>query len=144
MFAVFDVFGRTESISVVQEQGALLGVRGGGETGADEGVVPDARFLSSDWLQDSLEVAGGMHTSSTLSSPVQAEMSLAVLTSPPEAAPRALAFHERHGRNIKLSNSRATAQRIASYNQGVVLGAHPLAPDLLFQVSKIAFLCRFG
>ncbi|CAB3373695.1 Hypothetical predicted protein [Cloeon dipterum] len=126
LFAVYDIFGRTEGLTVVREGAGIS------ET-APRAAPEDSRFLSADWMHDSLEVTsgGGMHTSSTLSSPIAPQ--------PPfdgqmqESVPPPLAFHERHGRNIKLSNSRATAQRIASYNQGVVVGAHPLAPDLLFQ-----------
>ncbi|XP_059483047.1 neuralized-like protein 4 [Neocloeon triangulifer] len=126
LYAVFDVFGRTEGLSILSEGAAAPDT-------APRAAPEDARFLCSDWLHHSLEVAsgGGMHTSSTLSSPMAPPPALEGPAI--EMALPPLAFHERHGRNIKLSNSRATAQRIASYNQGVVVGAHPLTADLIFQ-----------
>lgn len=43
-------------------------------------------------------------------------------------------FLENHGKNILLSNSRLTASRVSSYNQGIVVVAQPLPPQQLFQV----------
>uniref|UniRef100_A0A069DZT6 Putative notch signaling protein n=1 Tax=Panstrongylus megistus TaxID=65343 RepID=A0A069DZT6_9HEMI len=43
-------------------------------------------------------------------------------------------FHECHGRNVQLSESRLAAKRVSSYNQGLVLGTRPLARGAIFQV----------
>lgn len=43
-------------------------------------------------------------------------------------------FHDCHGRNVQLSESRLAAKRVSSYNQGLVLGTRPLARGAIFQV----------
>uniref|UniRef100_A0ABL0EJW3 NHR domain-containing protein n=1 Tax=Rhodnius prolixus TaxID=13249 RepID=A0ABL0EJW3_RHOPR len=42
-------------------------------------------------------------------------------------------FHDCHGRNVQLSESRLAAKRVSSYNQGLVLGTRPLARGAIFQ-----------
>ncbi|XP_024082725.1 neuralized-like protein 4 isoform X2 [Cimex lectularius] len=43
-------------------------------------------------------------------------------------------FHECHGRNVQVSESRLAAKRVSSYNQGLVLMSRPLQRGMLFQV----------
>ena len=43
-------------------------------------------------------------------------------------------FHEHHGRNVALLLNGLTAQRTASYNQGLVYSKEPLTPGQCFQV----------
>ena len=44
-------------------------------------------------------------------------------------------FHCNHGKNIMLSNSNLTIERVASYNQAIAVTNKPLARNRLFQVS---------
>ncbi|XP_029436283.1 neuralized-like protein 4 isoform X1 [Rhinatrema bivittatum] len=52
--------------------------------------------------------------------------------SPPQTG--IMAFLENHGKNILLSNCNLTANRVSSYNQGIVVIARPLPRQQLFQV----------
>ncbi|KAM4678136.1 neuralized-like protein 4 isoform 2-T2 [Discoglossus pictus] len=53
---------------------------------------------------------------------------------PPPLQPHTLQFLPNHGRNILLSHGNRTATRVSSYNQGIVVLAHPLPRLFLFQV----------
>lgn len=53
------------------------------------------------------------------------------------AVTSSMQFLENHGKNILLSNSRLTASRVSSYNQGIVVVAQPLPPQQLFQVCLV-------
>ncbi|CAB0011105.1 unnamed protein product [Nesidiocoris tenuis] len=50
--------------------------------------------------------------------------------------PVALQFHECHGRNVQISESRLAAKRVSSYNQGVVLAARGLPRGVVFQIKS--------
>uniref|UniRef100_A0A0A9ZGY0 Neuralized-like protein 4 n=3 Tax=Lygus hesperus TaxID=30085 RepID=A0A0A9ZGY0_LYGHE len=51
-----------------------------------------------------------------------------------ELEPVSLIFHECHGRNVQISESRLAAKRVSSYNQGLVLAARGLSRGSLFQI----------
>ncbi|MCJ8738832.1 hypothetical protein PDJAM_G00040230 [Pangasius djambal] len=53
--------------------------------------------------------------------------------SEPAMVPMAMAFLENHGKNIQLSNQNLTAARVSSYNQGLLVTAHALPRQQLFQ-----------
>jgi hypothetical protein len=144
---VIDLFGRTESVTI--NSGCRL-VPGVGSVPAHSTTLaamsPGQASLRSSRLQDSLELLGVRSPSSPVVAPpppplpptqLLPSQPLAQQTLQPSAPslPPALAFHERHGRNIQLSNSRTTARRTASYNQGIVVGDQPLPCGVLFQVS---------
>lgn len=44
-------------------------------------------------------------------------------------------FHDNRGKNIGCKNDSQTAERISSYNQGLVFSAKPLPQNHLFQVN---------
>ena len=44
-------------------------------------------------------------------------------------------FHCNHGKNILLSNSNQTIERVASYNQAIAVTNKPLARNKVFMVS---------
>uniref|UniRef100_A0A3Q3NP69 Neuralized-like protein 4 n=1 Tax=Labrus bergylta TaxID=56723 RepID=A0A3Q3NP69_9LABR len=60
-------------------------------------------------------------------------------TEPCALVPTVMAFLENHGKNIQLSNQNLTAARVSSYNQGLLVTAHPLAPSLWhqFQIDRL-------
>lgn len=45
-----------------------------------------------------------------------------------------LLFHDCHGRNVQISESRLAAKRVSSYNQGLVLSTKPIPRGVLFQI----------
>lgn len=44
-------------------------------------------------------------------------------------------FHDNCGKNVSCKNDNQTAERISSYNQGLVFSAKPLPQNHLFQVN---------
>jgi hypothetical protein len=49
-------------------------------------------------------------------------------------------FHSHHGNNIVLSSGSCTAERVGSYNQGIIVTSYPLKRNKLFQVIYIIYL----
>ena len=51
---------------------------------------------------------------------------------------RAGAFHEtKHGKKTRLSENNSVAERVGSYDDGVVFTAQPIALDTLYQVKLL-------
>ncbi|XP_065806453.1 neuralized-like protein 4 isoform X4 [Labrus bergylta] len=106
VFAVLDLYGRITAVSIVSS--SLM----------EDMDSVKAPSLSSDSCSEGEED----------STPVRE-----VETEPCALVPTVMAFLENHGKNIQLSNQNLTAARVSSYNQGLLVTAHPLARQQLFQ-----------
>ena len=49
-------------------------------------------------------------------------------------------FDENHGKNVVVTNNGLTAERITSYNDGIVIMQKPLRRNRLIQVSSVNLL----
>ncbi|KAK3603483.1 hypothetical protein CHS0354_030324 [Potamilus streckersoni] len=101
VFAVIDLFGMVDSVSVVSN--AVMGTESTVSTPTDDSELTCHVEVDSDQDKDT------------------------------SAAP-CLQFNSNHGKNIMLCNGRLTAERAASYNQGVVVSCQKLTKNRLFQI----------
>uniref|UniRef100_A0A672G997 Neuralized-like protein 4 n=1 Tax=Salarias fasciatus TaxID=181472 RepID=A0A672G997_SALFA len=109
VYAVLDLYGRITAVSIVSS--SLM----------EDTESVKAPSLSSDSCSEGEED----------STPVREVGG----SEPCALAPTVMAFLENHGKNIQLSNQNLTAARVSSYNQGLLVTAHRLARQQLFQVT---------
>ncbi|KAL3861342.1 hypothetical protein ACJMK2_007378 [Sinanodonta woodiana] len=101
VFAVIDLFGMVDSVSVVSN--AVMGTESTVSTPTDDSELICHTEVDSDQDKDT-------------------------------SAASCLQFNSNHGKNIMLCNGRLTAERAASYNQGVVVSCQKLNKNRLFQI----------
>ncbi|XP_074025291.1 neuralized E3 ubiquitin protein ligase 4 [Leptinotarsa decemlineata] len=104
LYAVFDMKGNCCEISVTSHKASLSP-------------------LNSVRLQDSLELVLEQEQAPEL---VETREHPPEPVDTPAPHPAVYEFHENHGRNVELLDSKTTARRVASYNQGIAVVQPPL------------------
>ncbi|KAM9462513.1 neuralized-like protein 4 isoform 2-T2 [Clarias gariepinus] len=95
------------------------------------GKVTAVSIVSSSLVEDTDSVKAPSLSSDSCSE--GEEESTTPCESEPASVPVAMTFLENHGKNIQLSNQNLTATRVSSYNQGLLVTAHTLPRQQLFQ-----------
>ncbi|XP_060796336.1 neuralized-like protein 4 isoform X1 [Neoarius graeffei] len=131
VYAVLDLYGKVTAVSIVSS------------TLVEDTDSVKAPSLSSDSCSDgedeSTPVSQGLGTELNMLHYLILFCShlcvfcLLQCESEPAMVPMAMAFLENHGKNIQLSNQNLTAARVCSYNQGLLVTAHALPRQQLFQ-----------